>query len=168
MRIRNNRIIIINILVYILFIFIGRNLDLYKQNYSTLSLETRGYLCLLVTGIILGLLLGYETTIISNKRNGVLMLFGLIVGVLIPHHVPYNFQGNMHLLFAYTSAFITTILTYINIYRFNNINTVFVLLVVLSIITYMKYMMVTGIGEIILMSSIMICNLWAYIKTSRT
>ena len=167
MRIKKSRITIINLIAYVLFLLPLSRLDLYTENYSTLSLDTRGYFYLLFLGILIGMILSYETYFISNKKYALLMFISMLLGIITPHHVPYNLQGNLHLLFAYTSSFLVACLTYINIFRFNNIKTIYVLTVLLSILLIFRFNMVTCISEVILMSIIMLSNLLAYIKTSR-
>ena len=169
MRISNKTIVILNILVITVFLLPLTQLNLFSENYSTLSLSTRGYFYLLSFGIICGLLLSYETYHISNKKNAILMFLGLFIGVLIPHHVPYNFQGNLHLLFAYTGVFISLIITYLNLLsNMNNaLNTLFYLSIVAAVLSFMRYGMVTCITEVILMLCILIINMTIYIKRFR-
>jgi len=166
MRINNYKLITINLIAYILFILPISKLDLFKENYSTLSLDTRGYFYLLFLGIVIGLILYYETLKL-NRRYSIVILISMIIGVIIPHHVPYNIQGNLHLLFAYSGSFLVSLISFINIYRFNSIRNVFIFGVFLTFLTILKYNMVTCISEIVLMSVIMFSNMCAYIKISR-
>ena len=168
MKINNRLLIILNLFVYVIFLFIGKDLDPFTENYSTLSLNSKSYLLLLVCGILIGLLLAYETSIIKNKSIGLIMFVLMLMGVIIPHHVPYNFQGNMHLLFGYISCFGVTALTYYNIYHDSTLRSILISAITMMLVTYMKYMMVTTAGEFALMSAIMLCNMVACIKTSRT
>lgn len=165
MKISNNKLIIINLITYILFLLPISKLDLFKENYSTLSLNTRGYFYLLFIGILIGLILYYETKRL-NKKYSLLILISMIIGVIIPHHVPYNLQGNIHLLFSYTGSFIVVVLTLLNIFRFTELTNIYIFGVFISILSIFRYSMVTTLCEVILMSFILFCNLYAYIKTS--
>ena len=165
MRIKNSKIIILNIIGLILFILPVFKLDLYTENYSTLSLGTRGYLYLLFMGIILGSLMGYET----YKRNavcGILIFVSLILGTLIPHQVPYGLRGNVHLFLAYLGGFILIVMTYLNLFlsRHDHLRQLFVLMICAAVLIYLKYGMVNTLSEIIIMISCMYCALYLYLE----
>ena len=167
MKIRNSKIIlIINLIVYMLFLLPIRKLNMFTENYSTLSLDTRGYLYLLFLGIIIGLLLAYETYFINGKMMAILMFFSLVLGTIIPHHVPYDIQGNMHLLFAYIGFAGMMSITYMNLLKQSNqylINMYFLSFFEFGFI-YMQYGMVTTVLEIVIMSMVMMFNYLVYKK----
>ena len=75
---------------------------------------------MLFIGIIMGLLLGYETYVINNLKYGFIMFIALLIGVIVPHHYPYDLQGNIHLLLAYIGSFVSILITYMNIMKYNN------------------------------------------------
>ena len=161
---RNRLVIILNVIVSILFIIPTFKLNLLNENYSTLSLTTRGYLYVLFLGIIIGSLLSYETYIISkNKIRSLIMFLSLLVGTIIPHHVPYNLQGNLHLLFAYIGFTGMAISTIINIKSTKYYN-VYLLFLVLAVTFYLKCGMVNTISEVIVMLSSLYFNLITSIK----
>ena len=170
MKISNKLLIILNCIVVIIFLFPLQYLNLFNENYSTLSLNTRGYFYLLFIGIIMGLLLGYETYIINNLKYGIIMFIALLIGVIVPHHYPYDLQGNIHLLLAYIGSFISILITYMNIMKYNNrtLQNILIFSIGIVILMYMKYMMFNCIAEVVLMLTVMICNLVIYIKISRT
>ncbi|MBO7677058.1 MAG: hypothetical protein J6S49_06055 [Erysipelotrichaceae bacterium] len=147
-------------IVYILFLLPAGYLDLFHENYSTLSLDTRGYFYLLFLGIITGTLLSYETSLINTKRTGWLMFLSLVLGTLIPHHVPYDLQGNLHLLFAYGGFVIMMVITYMNIYRIydQNLLNIYYFIIFICAILYIRYGMVNTLCEIIIMTFTMIIN----------
>ena len=157
---RNSKLILINLLVYILFLLPAGRLDLYKENYSTLSLYTKGYLFLLFLGIITGALMGYETYKISGKRNGIILLVSMVLGTCVPHEVPYHLRGNLHLLFAYTGGFVLICMTYINLMRKYKkyLKEIFGFVLLLCFLIYMRYMMVNTLIEVLLMSVCMFIN----------
>lgn len=161
---RNSLVIILNAIVSILFLLPAIKLDLFNENYSTLSLTTRGYLYVLFLGIVIGSLLGYETYTITRKKvNGILMFLSLIIGTIIPHHVPYNLQGNLHLLFAYIGFASLAILTLLNC-KNSKYFSIYSLLLFVSIALYLKYGMVNTLSEIIVMISSLYINLVIYFK----
>ena len=160
----NRKVIIVNIVSFILLIIPAFKLDLFYENYSTLSLNTKGYLYVLLLAILIGSILCYETYIISNNRNrSILIFFSLLIGTIIPHHVPYNLQGNLHLLFAYIGFAILIAITYINIVNQKYRNK-FISTIIISILIYLKYGMVNTLSEIIVMTSCLFFNLYVYLK----
>ena len=162
---RKNSILLVirNLISTVLFLLPVKELDLFNENYSTLSLTTRGYLCLLFIGIIIGSLLSIETSMIKNKKNGLLMFASILIGVIIPHHVPYDFQGNIHLLFAYIGFAGLVSLTIINCSNSKD-RDIYLLLIFLSILIYLKYGMVNTLSEIIVMISSLFFNLYNVLK----
>ena len=166
MRINNKLITLFNLIVSGLFLAPLRYLDLLHENYSTLTLNTKGYLYVLFLGIVIGLLSGYETAHISSKRNGIAVFLILVLGVLIPHQVPYDLQGNLHLLFAYASAFFFTALTWFSILRnpHPKLGGILMLGICASVLFYMKAMMVNCISEVILMCTLLFINWYLYVK----
>lgn len=161
---RNNKLIIfLNLIVAVLLLVPVSELNLFEENYSTLSLTTRGYLYVLMLGILIGMLLGYETKIISNKVNGLCMFLSLIIGTIIPHHVPYNLQGNLHLLFAYIGFAGLVITTIINC-RIKKYRDIYLLFIFIGIILYLKFGMVTTISEIVVMIGTLFTNLLLVLK----
>lgn len=144
----------------------SRWLDLFKENYSTLSLETKGYLYLLFLGITIGLLLGIETGILNNVGYGKIIATASILAVIVPHHLPYNLQADLHLLFAYSGFFIVTTITFINILIKHNqkILSIYCLLITLAFSIYLEYSMVNTLSEIIAMFAILLANLFLIIK----
>ena len=163
MKIQRKLINSLNLISIVLFLIPIFKLDLYQENYSTLSLSTRGYLYVLMLGVLIGSLLGLETSIITSKRNGILMFLSLLIGTVIPHHIPYNLQGNLHLLFAYIGFAGISILTILNIKEIK-IKNIYFLCLFLSITFYLKCGMVNTISEVIVMISTIIINYYLYIK----
>ena len=157
---RNNKLIFINLLVWALFLSPVLKLDLFKENYSTLSLHTKGYLFLLFLGILTGSLMGYETYKIAGRRNGIIVFLSLFLGTCIPHEVPYHIRGNLHLLFAYLGGFGLLALTYINLYKKRNskLLNLYRFVMLGCFLIYMKYMMVNTLIEVLLMSVCMFIN----------
>lgn len=166
MRINDKLITLFNLIVLGLFLAPLRYLDLLHENYSTLTLNARGYLYVLFLGTVIGILNGYETAWITSRRNGIIVFLTLLLGVMIPHHVPYDLQGNLHLLFAYASAFCFTSLTWFNILRrpYPKINGILMLGVCAAVLFYMKAAMVNCISEVILMGTLMFINWYLYVN----
>lgn len=164
MRIRRNKIILINLIIFVLFILPSFKLDLFSENYSTLSLNTRGYLYVLILANLIGLLLAYETSFISSRRNSVLIYLSLLIGTIIPHHVPYNLQGNLHLLFAYLGFVLLVSMTYINIMNNKKVLTFFYLMILLAGYIYFRYGMVNTLSETIVMIAVIVSNCFVYYK----
>ena len=170
MRIRNRLICILNVIVAVmLFLPLGR-LQLFNENYSTLSLNTRGYLYLLVTGVLCGLTLAYETLTVSNRKRSVLIFLGLFLASVVPHHYPYDAQGNIHLFLAYAGFSMMTVATYLNLfqsYRKSLIN-IYTLSLTAAFALYLKAGMVNTLSELIIMSATLGVNLILYIKNRIT
>ncbi|MBQ2657202.1 MAG: hypothetical protein IJF87_01365 [Erysipelotrichaceae bacterium] len=148
-----------------LLIPLGR-LQLFNENYSTLSLNTRGYLYLLVTGVLCGLVLAYETSIISNPKRGILIFLSLFLASVIPHHYPYDLQGNIHLILAYLGFCIMIAVTYLNLfqsYRKTSIN-FYTLCLTAAFGLYLNAGMVNTLCELIIMFATLGINLFLYIK----
>ena len=166
MRIRNRLVCILNIIaVAMLLLPLGR-LQLFNENYSTLSLNTRGYLYLLATGVLSGLTLALETLSISNRKRGILIFLGLFLASIIPHHYPYDAQGNIHLFLAYAGFCLMTGITCLNrlqSYRKTLIN-LYVLSLTAALTLYLKAGMVNTLSELIIMFSTLGINLFLYIK----
>ena len=160
------KILIINVIVYILFLLPISRLDMFKENYSTLSLDTRGYLYLFFLGVIIGLLLAYETYFINGKVLAIAIFFSLVLGTVIPHHVPYDLHGNVHLFFAYIGFAGMMSITYVNLLKQNNqylTNMYFLSFFEFGFI-YMQYGMVNTMLEIVIMSMVMLFNYLVYKK----
>ena len=161
---RTNKLVTINLVASILFIIPTFKLDLFNENYSTLSLTTRGYLYVLFLGIVIGILLAKETYIITkNKTNSILMFLSLLIGTIIPHHVPYNLQGNLHLLFAYVGFAGLAVLTIINT-KYSKYSKYYIMCLLISVLIYLKCGMVNTLSEVIVMLSSLAINLIIYIK----
>ena len=166
MKINSKFIVIFNLLIFFLFLLPSGKLDLFEENYSTLSLNARGYFFLLFLGISCGSIMAYETSFISGKRNALLLFVGLLMGTVVPHHVPYDLQGNLHLIFAYTGFFLLILVTYINsLYNTDPIcRNILILMIAAVAMMYMRYMMVNTVSEIIIMMICMGINLFLYLK----
>lgn len=161
---KNNKLIILfNLIVSVLFLLPIRKLNLFDENYSTLSLTTRGYLYMLFLGIIIGLLLAYETLLISKLSNALFIFMSLIIGTIIPHHIPYNLQGNLHLLFAYIGFACLVIATIINC-RIKKYIDIYLLFIFIAIILYLKFGMVNTISEIVVMLGTLFTNMLLVLK----
>lgn len=161
---KNNKLIIfINLIVTVLFLLPVSKLNLFDENYSTLSLTTRGYLYVLTLAILIGLLLGYETLIIHSFPNAMLIFFSLIIGTIIPHHIPYNLQGNLHLLFAYIGFVLLVIATLINC-RIKKYRDIYLFFIFVAILLYLKYGMVNTLSEVIVMIGTLYINMLMTIK----
>lgn len=162
-----NRILISNIIVSILFILPSFKLDFFTENYSTLTLNSKGYLYVLFLGILIGIVLFYETKIISNIKNAYIILFSMIIGVLIPHHIPYNLQGNLHLICAYLGLVGIVSITYINIYlnnEYKELLSIYTFCLLCAFLLFIKVDMVNTISEIIVMISTLFINQYLYKK----
>ena len=156
---KNYKLLITNLIDYTLFLLPAWQLNLFNENYSTLSLYTRGYLYLLFLGIMIGILLYYETSLINNKKSACIMLFSLITGTIIPHHVPYNFQGYMHLICAYTGFAGMMIITYSNIIKNDiKLRNLFVLMSIGIACLFIRFGKVTTIMEITIMTFVLSIN----------
>ena len=166
MRIRNKTILVLNVVAYALILLPLKQLHLFDENYSTLSLNTRGYLYLFITGIVTGFIMAYETYHINNKNYAILMFLSLFCGTMIPHHVPYNLQGNLHLIFAYSGFTVMMIVTFMNILKKYNryLINIYFLLIFELIFIYMHYGMINTIIEITIMTFNMFVNFYLYNK----
>lgn len=150
---------IFNILIIFIFVIVSLFLDPFKENYSTLSLTNKGYFLFLSMGLLSGIILGIETYYISGIKYGIIMFLSLLIGVIVPHDISYNIQGNLHLINAYFGFSIMMIVTFINIYKFSlrNIKKAkyifYLTLIVLfiSIYFYLEYMCVNTISELLIM-----------------
>ena len=166
MQISSKKLLFINIVVYGLFLLPLIRLNLFNENYSTLSLDTRGYFYLLFLGIITGFVMSYETLNINDRKYAYLMFFSLLLGTVVPHHVPYDLQGNIHLFLSYAGFAGMMTVTYLNILGSSNeylMNMYFLLLIELGFI-YMQYGMVNTLMEIIIMSFNLFINFLLYKK----
>lgn len=166
MRISNRKIIFINLLTAVLFLAAAAKQDLLQENYSTLSLHTKGYFILLGLGILTGALMGYETMRISGRKSGAIQFFSLLAGTIVPHEFPYRFRGHIHLLLAYAGGFGLLAITFFNLLHDsrNCLRSVFALSVTAAVLLYMKYMMVNTLSEIVIMLMCMYVNLAVYLK----
>ena len=165
-KITNNLVIISNVVLSILFIIPAFKLNLFDENYSTLSLTTRGYLFNLVLGILIGILLGYETYYISSKKNSLIIFMSLLIGTIIPHHVPYNFQGNLHLIFAYIGFFGLVSISLFNC-KLSKVRNMYLMLLSVAIFIYLRCGMVNTLSEVIVMISTLFVNMYNYFRTNK-
>ena len=164
---RNSKLIILHLVTYLLFLLPVGKLDLFKENYSTLSLNTKGYFFLFGLGILCGLVLGYDSYRITwDKRWGMAVFLGLFLGTCIPHEVPYHLRGNLHLFFAYTGGFILNVSTFNNLFKKGNLRLRNILMMNLlaCFLLYMRYMMVNTMIEVIIMSSCLFIDLILLIR----
>ena len=160
MKTRNVKLTLIHLVTYVLFLLPVRRLDLFRENYSTLSLHTEGYFYFFFLGILLGSVLSYDTYRIAGKRNAKIIFAALIIGTMIPLQIPYRLRGYLHLLCSYTGSFVTTVITYFNLQRSQNriLKNIFTLSVLCSILLYIRIGMVSTILEVVLMTSILWIN----------
>ena len=91
------------------------------------------------------------------------MFLFMLIGVLIPHHVPYNLQGNLHLVCAYFGFAGISIITILNTRNLKTWN-VFIICLFLAFVFYLKFGMVNTISEIIVMISYLFTNYIGYKK----
>ena len=162
-----NKVLISNIIVSILFLLPIFKLDFLSENYSTLTLNSKGYLYVLFIGILIGMILFYETKIISNKKYAYIILFSMIIGVLIPHRVPYNLQGNLHLVCAYLGFVGIITITYINIYlslENKNLLSIYTFCLLCALLLFIKANMVNTLSEAIVMISTLYMNYYLFKK----
>lgn len=157
----------LNIITIVLFSIVATSLDPFIENYSTLSLTRNGYFLFLFMGILAGFTLAYETYLINNKKYAYIMFCALLLGVIIPHDISYNLQGNLHLINAYLGFSVMMIITFINIYKFslrNNKKGRYILYFTLicfaiSVYLYLDKMCVNTISELIIMITVQIDHL---------
>ncbi len=161
MKISARALKIFNLLTLLLFLLPAGRLDPFKENYSPLSLKAEGHLFLLFLGLATGLVMGCETWKISGKRNGVIVLIAMILGTAIPHHVPYDLQGNLHLLFGYCSFAVLICITYLNALRSRKriYLDLITMTVLASALLYMRCMMVSTLSEILIMAACLFIDL---------
>ena len=167
MRITVKIIRALNFLMAVLFVLPLFRLDLFKENYSTLSFDTRGYLYLLLLGLSSGFLLAYETAMIAGRKKGILMFVTMMIGVIVPHHYPYDLQGNIHLLLAYLSFAMLIILTFSNITMAHCRKLYDLLYFMLGLVAmlYIRFAMVTALSELIIILVSLYLNYQCYTKT---
>ena len=163
MKIRINKIL--NLIAITLLIVVASFLDPFKENYSTLSLSTKGYFLFLFLGILIGLILSFETYYISNKKYAIIMFLSLLVGTIIPHDISYNLQGNLHLFNAYLGFSIMMIITFVNLYqsimikRQNKVPLYIVLIgLFISVYSYMNYLCVNTFSELIIIICVLVSH----------
>lgn len=160
---RNKLIVFINLVITIFFLAPVRKISLLNENYSTLSLDTRGYLYVLSLGIVIGLLLAYETLKNSNRLVSITIFLSLLIGVIVPHQVPYGIRGNIHLLFAYLGFAGLVICTILNC-KIKKYRDIYLLFIFSAVLIYLKYGMVNALSEIIVMLGTLFVNLIIFIK----
>ena len=166
MRTRNRLICILNLIDAVLLLFPLGRLQLFNENYSTLSLNTRGYLYLLVTGVLCGIVLAFETFMISSRKRGILIFLSLFLASAVPHHYPYDTQGNIHLFLAYAGFCMMISITFLNLFQYlrKRLINVYVLSLTASLALYLQAGMVNTMSELIIMFATLGVNLILYIK----
>jgi len=166
---RNNRLaIILTIIDICLFVIVSSKLDLHYENYSTLSLTTKGYFIFLFMGVITGFTLAYETRFISNLKHGIIIFLALLIGTIIPHDISYGLQGNLHLLNAYGGFFMLVYVSFVNIYYYGLTNLkqsriicfIYLLCICLAIYLYMDKLFVSTLCELIVIISTLLLDLF--------
>ena len=155
--------IIINLLILVdsfLFIYVSTKLDLFLENYSTLSLTTRSYFLFLFMGVLSGLIFYFVTLKNTNKKYALIVLASMYIGTAIPHDISYNLQGNLHLLNAYLGFIGLEIITYINVFYYNNkhLKYLYFISLFISVYFYCLNMCVNTIAELVIILS----NLFIY------
>ena len=158
---------ILNFLTLFLFLLPVWKLDLFHENYSTLSMDTRGYFFLFFLGIITGALMAYETRFISGKKNAYILFAGLFMGVMVPHHYPYDLQGDLHLFLAYMGFVSMMIITFSNTFfsiRQLSYQRILFLLIGFCSALYLRYGMVNTLSEISIMMTCMMIDLSIYLE----
>ena len=97
--------------------------------------------------------MAYETSLIAGRKAGLIVFAAMFLGTMIPHHVPYDFQGDLHLLLAYTGFFVLILSTYRNTFLAGKdlYGRVLMLVLCAAVLLYMRYMMVNTLAEIIIM-----------------
>ena len=91
----------------------------------------------------------------------------MILGTIVPHHVPYNFQGDLHLFLAYTSFFVLIVITYFNAMHRNNplYRNLLFLSLFASFLLYLHYLMVNTLIEILIMLTCLSIDLFLCLKS---
>lgn len=160
MKIKQKQINNISLLVIaVIFIAVSTRLDLFKENYSTLSLSTKGYFLFLFMGLLAGIVLAYNTYLISGKKYALLMFIALLLGTIIPHDITYNLQGNLHLLNAYLGFVLMEVVMFINVYKYSFINYkksktisyILIISLIIAFLSYTRYMCVNTLSELVVM-----------------
>jgi len=165
---RNSIAITLTLLSITLFILVATKLDMHNENYSTLSLTTKGYFLFLFMGLIAGFTLAYETRFIANKKCALLVFLALLIGTIIPHDISYGIQGNLHLFNAYLGFFILVFASLINIYYFrlsskrisNIVLYIYLLCIVCAIYLYLDKLFVSTLCELIVIISTLLMDLF--------
>ncbi|MBQ6478387.1 MAG: hypothetical protein IJI44_03355 [Erysipelotrichaceae bacterium] len=166
MRIKTKQLYFINAFAAVLLLLPLSNLQLFSENYSTLSLNTRGYLYLLATGTVCGAVLAYETMLTGNRKYAVLLFWSLFLASFIPHHYPYDLQGNFHLFFAYAGFCVMVSVTYLNLHQNQKHLLIekYTFSLAAALLFYLKAGMVNTICELIIMFATLSVNLFLCIK----
>ena len=160
MKIKQKQINNISLLVIaVIFTAVSTRLDLFKENYSTLSLSTKGYFLFLFMGLLAGIVLAYNTYLISGKKYALLMFIALLLGTIIPHDITYNLQGNLHLLNAYLGFVLMEVVMFINVYKYSFINYkksktisyILIISLIIAFLSYTRYMCVNTLSELVVM-----------------
>ena len=166
MRIKNKPVFILNIIDLLLLVLPLGRLQLFNENYSTLSLNTRGYLYLFATGILCGFTLAYETMAIGNRKRALLIFLGLLLASFIPHRYPYDLQANIHLFFAYAGFCAMIAVTCLNLIQNRNekLFEVYTLSLTAAFVLYLRAGMVNTVCEFVVMTATLGVNFILFIK----
>jgi len=166
-----NKIVkIANFLLVTAYLVVASTLDPFKENYSTLSLEVKGYLLFVALGILTGLLLGYETLRINGKNQAIIMFLALLIGTVVPHNISYNLQGNLHMFNAYGGFTIMMIINLSNLYKCYFLNykkskhlfLVLMFAFLIALYFYLDKMMVNTVSEVLIICATLYDNYQMY------
>ena len=151
----------------ILLLLPAGRLDLFHENYSTLSMNVGGRLYLLAVCLSAAVLLYLETRHIG-AGYALITAAATAFSTLIPHHVPYDIQGNLHLFLAYACSFVIVASTYRGLFvtGMKKAADVFTLLLMVVPVSYMRHMMVTLFAETVMVWAVLIFNLLIFLRTS--
>lgn len=160
MKIRKRIIRYAILIVACMYLLIASKLELFLENFSTLSLTTKGYLLFLFMGIVTGILNYIVTLKVSSKKHAIIVFMSLLIGTIMPHDISYNLQGNLHMFNAYLGFVGLEIITYINIYNYSLINKktnylklIFIFCLFMAIYLYSLRMFVNTLAELIIILS---------------
>ncbi len=145
--------------------------DPFVYNFSMYTSTIKGYLIVLLLGLLLSMCFA-NTTYLLNKKYIALSFLAPIIGCVFPFYVDNrNLISNLHEICAYISLFSVLFITFVNInkykiynYKIGNIlEKLFIIIFILDGLIYLKLLGVTSIQEFILLATSLLIHLYMYV-----
>ena len=159
-----------NLLLIFLLLYSVRHIHPFHENYSTLSLTSRGYWELLIIGILSGISFALAADNLQGRRWALITFAAFLSACILPYSLTDQILADIHVFLAYSGFFLAGVSVLRNILSLSDdrlqkvLINIYSLILMAALTSYLIFLCVNAFSEQVFMIGSILINTHLFLR----